>query len=201
MKVIINEDVFAKMLKAVKRGVAKSYASRPSLEYIRIKAESGKITAMVCDGVSGARFKFDAEAHEGEDFTCLIKPIPFKASESGKLQVTIELVDNECSLDVPSAYGNITYRFKQIYKYDEKLDEIFDKMQVHDREIGVNSALLARIMNDFASVTTRYPHGVVIESKDSKTEGFRMYVVDPKGFEFEQFLLPVRWRRGEENES
>ena len=193
MKVIINEDVFAKMLKAVKRGVAVKYESRPALEYIRIKAEGGVITAMVCDGILGARFKFNAESHDGEDFTCLIKPIPFKASNSGEF-VTIELVDDECLLNVPTPYGNITYNFKQIYTWDEKLDNIFDKMQAHDREIGVNAALMTRIMRGF--VASRYPHGIVIESKDSKTEGFRMYVAEPTGFEFEQFLLPVRLRGG-----
>lgn len=191
MKVIIKETMFKKMLDAVKGGVAKN-ASRLALEYIRIKAEGGVITAMVCDGCSGARFKFKAESHEGEDFTCLIKPIPFKTSKSGTMLVTIELVDDECLLDVPTGYGNLTYHFKQDFKYDDRLDEIFDKMKVHDREIGVNSALLARIMKAFESVSTRYPNAVVIESKDSKTEGFRMYATEESTFEFEQFLLPVR---------
>lgn len=196
MKVIINEDVFAKMLKAVKKGVAVKSETRPVLEYIRIKAEGGVITAMVCDGVSGARFKFNAESHDGEDFTCLIKPIPFKASSGGQLTVTIELIDKECLLNVPTPYGNITYNFKQDFTWDEKLDQIFDKMQAHDREIGVNAALMARIMRSFECVASRYPHAIVIESKDNKQEGFRMYVAEPTGFEFEQFLLRVRLRGG-----
>ncbi len=199
MKIIINEIMFEKMLNAVKSGCARNYASKPALEYIRIKAENGKITAMVCDGVSGARFTLNAMDCDGEDFTCLIKPISFKASKNGTLPVSIELVDNECLLDVPTAYGNLTYHFKQDWVWDDKLDKIFDKMKTHDREIGVNANLMARIMRNFASVSTRYPHGVVIESKDSKTEGFRMYAIEEDKFEFEQFLLPVRYDKKRSN--
>lgn len=192
MKVTINETLFETMLKATK-GCTNRYSTRPALEYIRIKVESGKITALVCDGVSGARFKFDARSHEGEDFTCLIKPIPFKASKNGNLHVVIELVDDEALLDVPTEYGNLTYHFKQKFNYDDKLDGIFDKMKTHDREIGVNAALMARIMKNFASVATDCTKPVILESKDRPNEGFCMSLYSDKDkFEFEQFLLPVR---------
>jgi len=132
MKVTINEIMFKKMLKALKGSTANRYVSRPSLEYIRIQVESGKITATACDGYSGARFKFNTNSHDGEDFTCLIKPINFKASKSGGLEVTIELADNVATLETPAEYGNITYHFKQDFVWDAKLDEIFDKMKIHD---------------------------------------------------------------------
>ena len=195
MKITIGETIFETMLKAVKGGIAQKSISRPSLEYIRIKAESGKVTAMVCDGVSGARFTFDAINHDGEDFTCLIKPISFKSSKNGSLSVSIELVDNECLLVVPTAYGNCTYNFKQGLLWDGKLDEIFDKMGRHDREIAVNANLMARIMKSFASVCTRYPSGVMIESKDSMTEGFRISALEGDNFEFEQFIMPIRAKK------
>jgi hypothetical protein len=193
MKVTISETMFETMLKATKGSTAYSYSSRPALEYIRIKVEGGKINVMVCDGVSGARLKFDAVDHDGEDFTCLIKPISFKASKNRTLPVTIELVDGKALLDVPTAYGNLTYHFKQDFSYDDRLDGIFDKMGNHDRWVGVNASLLSRIMRNFASVSTERVKGVILESKDSKTEGFRMRMYSEKDkFEFEQFLLPVR---------
>jgi hypothetical protein len=193
MKVTISETMFETMLKATKGSTAAKYSSRPALEYIRIKVEGGKINVMVCDGVSGARLKFDAISHDGEDFTCLIKPISFKASKNGNLPVAIELVDGEALLDVPTAYGNLTYHFKQNFTYDVKLDDIFDKMGNHDRWVGVNATLLSRIMRNFASVSTERVKGVILESKDSKIEGFRMRMYSEKDkFEFEQFLLPVR---------
>ena len=193
MKVTISETMFETMLKAMKGGVAAQYSSRPELEHIKIKVEGGKINVVVCDGVSGARLKFDARSHDGEDFTCLIKPIPFKASKNGTLPVVIELVDGEALLDVPTAYGNLTYHFKQKISYDTKLDDIFDKMKNHDRWVGVNATLLSRIMRNFASVSKDRVKSVILESKDSKTEGFRMRMYSEKdNFEFEQFLLPVR---------
>ena len=191
MKVEVSEVMFQKMLNAVKNCVSKDECNRPVLKYIRLKVENGMITAMVCDGCSGARFKFAAQSHDGENFVCIIKPISFKASKSGFLPVVIELLDGEVLLDVPTEYGNLTYHFKQMYKWDEKLDDIFDKMKVHDREIGMNAALMARIMNNFASVSNDRNKCVVIETKESKTEGIRMYAKD-KSFEFEQFLLPLR---------
>ena len=192
MKVTISETMFETMLKATKDGTSR-YDSRPALEYIRIKVEGGKINVMVCDGVSGARLKFDANSHDGEDFTCLIKPISFKASKNGSLPVTIELVDGKVLLDVPTAYGNLTYHFKQNVSWDIKLESIFDKMGNHDRWIGVNASLLSRIMRNFASVSDDRAKPVILESKDSKTEGFRMRMYSEKDkFEFEQFLLPVR---------
>lgn len=193
MKVTISETMFETMLKATKASTAYKYSSRPELEHIRIKVEGGKINVMVCDGCSGARLKFDAISHDGEDFTCLIKPISFKASKNGNLPVAIELVDGEVLLDVPTAYGSLSYHFKQNLTYDDRLDDIFDKMKSHDREIGINASLLARIMKNFASVSNDRVKTVILESKDSKTEGFcmRMFSENNK-FEFEQFLLPVR---------
>ena len=193
MKVTISETMFETMLKATKGGTACCYSARPEFEYIRIKVEGGKINVMVCDGVSGARLKFDAVSHDGEDFVCLIKPIAFKASKNGTLPVEIELVDGEASLNVPTAYGNLTYHFKQDFSYEDKFDGIFDKMGEHDRWVGINATLLSRIMRNFASVSKERCKSVILESKDSKTEGFRMrmYSEDDK-FEFEQFLLPVR---------
>jgi hypothetical protein len=193
MKVTISETMFETMLKAIKGGAAAQYISRPELEYIRIKVEGGKINVMVCDGASGARLKFDAISHDGEDFTCLIKPISFKASKNGTLPVTIEIIDGEALLDVPTAYGNLTYHFKQNVSYNDKLDGIFDKMGNHDRWVGVNATLLSRIMRNFASVSNERIKSVILESKDSKTEGFRMRMYSEKDkFEFEQFLLPIR---------
>ena len=193
MKVTISETMFETMLKATKGSTAAKYSSRPELEHIRIKVEGGKINVMVCDGVSGARLKFDATSHDSEDFTCLIKPISFKASKNGNLPVTIELVDGKALLDVPTAYGNLTYHFKQNVSYDDKLDNIFDKLGNHDRWVGVNATLLSRIMRNFASVSNDRNKPVILESKDSKSEGFRMRMYSEKDkFEFEQFLLPVR---------
>ena len=193
MKVTIRETMFETMLKATKGGTALKYASRPELEYIIIKVEGGVINVMVCDGASGARLKFKAVDHDGEDFTCLIKPISFKASKNGTLPVTIELVDGEALLDVPTVYGNLTYHFKQAVSYDTKLDGIFDKMTNHDRWVGVNAVFLSRIMRNFASVSNERCKSVILESKDSKTEGFRMRMYSENDqFEFEQFLLPVR---------
>ena len=193
MKITISETIFEKMLKALKGGTATRYFGREVLEYIRIKVECGKITAMACDGYSGARFKVDTVSNDGEDFICLIKPITFKASKNGNLPVTIELIDGEALLDIPTAHGNITYHFKQDFSYDEKLDGIFDKMKNHDREIGINATALARIMRNFANVSNDRIKTVILETKDSKSEGFRMCLCsEDNKIEFEQFLLPVR---------
>lgn len=190
MKVNINEKIFSKMLDATKNGIEK-IGSRSELQYIRLKVESGKITAMVCNGYSGARFKFDAENHEGEDFNCLIKPIPFKASRIGNLTVSLELIDGDVLLCVPTEYGSLTYHFKQNFEIHTKLDSIFDAMKEHDREIALNSVEMARIMSNFAKVTEERNKPVIIETKDSKTKGIRM-IATGENFEFEQFLLPLR---------
>lgn len=192
MKVTISESMFETILKATKGGTSLN-DSRPALEYIRIKVEGGKINVIACDGISGARLKFDANSHDGEDFTCLIKPISFKASKNGNLPVEIELDGGEALLTLPTAYGNLTHRFKQNFSYDDRLDDIFDKMKNHDRWVGINATLLSRIMRNFASVSMDRNKSVIFESKNSKTEGFcmRMYSENDK-FEFEQFLLPVR---------
>lgn len=193
MTITITETMFQKMLTATKNGVAKNEVNRPALKYIRLKVESGKVTAMVCDGYTGARFRFDSVSHDGEDFTCLIKPIQFKASRIGSLPVVIELVDNEALLSVPTDYGRITYCFKQCYQWDDRLDGIFDKMKNHDREIAFNASLMERIMRSFANVKDDRDKVVVLQTKDSKTEGFCMHA-DNGTFQLEQFLLPVRIR-------
>lgn len=194
MKVTIQATLFKKMLNALKGSTAYRYETRPSLEYIRIQAENGNITATACDGYSGARFKFPAYSHEGEDFTCLIKPVDFKVNKYSNLHVTIELADNVATLEIPAEYGNIAYHFKQTCVWDTKLDEIFDKMKAHDREIGVDASFMARIMNNFAGVLPGGRKGVVIESKDNPREGFRMYAESDQ-FEFEQFLLPMKMNK------
>lgn len=193
MKITITETMFEKMLKATKNGVQKNDWNRPVLQYIRLKIEGGTVTAMVCDGYTGARFRFLSTSNDGEDFTCLIKPIRFKASKNGTLPVVIELADNEALLDVPTEYGRITYRFKQMYEWDDKLDGIFDKMKNHDREIAINASLMERIMRSFSDVKDDKTKAVVLQSKDSQTQGFCMYA-DTEKFTLEQFLLPLRMR-------
>lgn len=194
MKVTINATTFKKMLNALKGSTAYRYAPRPSLEYIRIQAENGNITATACDGYSAARFKSPAISHEGEDFTCLIKPVDFKVNKYSNLCVTIELADNIATLEIPAEYGNIAYNFKQTCVWDTKLDETIDKMKAHDREVGVDASFMARIMKNFANVIPGGRKCVVIESKDNPREGFRMYA-EKEEFEFEQFLLPMKMNK------
>ena len=50
---------------------------------------------------------------------------------------------------------------------------------------------MERIMKSFADVKDDKNKAVVLQTKDSKTEGFCMYA-DNGTFQLEQFLLPLR---------
>ena len=194
-KVYINENMFGKMLKAVKNGVSKDLF-RPEYAFIKIKVEGTTVTVYTCDGYTGAKMTFKARETEGEDFECFIKPISFKASKNGCNVVVLSLEEDEATLELPTEYGTLTYRFKQNIKWNLNIDKIFSDMESHDREVGINSALMARIMRSFSSVSSDRNNLAVIESKENNKQGFRIRAKE-KDFTLEQFIMPVRITDGE----
>ena len=191
MKIEINEVMFKKMMKAVKGAVAK-YDTRPGLDYIKINVSGGIVTASSCDGITGAEMRFKALSCDCEGFDCFIKPIDFKASKSGKNIVTIERLENAAIVETPEAYGTITYNFEQPTSIAYDYDEIFSKLKNHDREVGVNSTIMQRVMQAIANVSNTRLKVAVIESKENPKEGFCIRTIDDD-FTFEQFILPVRY--------
>lgn len=190
MKVHISEVMFDKMLKAIKDGVATS-THRPEFGFIKIKVEGKKITAYVCDAYSGARMTFEALEHEGEDFQCLIKPIPFKTSKHKQNHIELSLEDNDAVLKTPTEYGNLIYHIKQNIVGKTDLEKIFTEMESHDREVGVNASFMARVMRNFSSVVSDRNKSVIIESKENNRLGFRI-VAEEEDFTLEHFLMPLR---------
>ena len=69
-------------------------------------------------------------------------------------------------------------------------------MESHDREVGINTALMARIMRNFASVSSDRNNLAIIESKENNKQGFRIRAKE-KDFTLEQFIMPVRIIDGE----
>jgi DNA polymerase III sliding clamp (beta) subunit (PCNA family) len=196
-KVYINEKTFDKMLKAVGSCVAKVDINRPELTYIKLAIRGDEVTAYSCDSYSGARMKFNAIATEGEDFDCIIKPISFKVSKQGCHTIEITLEDKVATVDVPTNYGTLSYKFDQKIEYKTDLEKIFNGMKAHDREIGVNSTMLARIAKSFSNVLTDRNKAIIIETKDSKTQGFCIRAEDGN-CSIEQFICPGRIRREDE---
>ena len=182
------------MLKAIKGGVAKD-AFRPEHNYMKVKVEGTTVTVYTCDGYTGARMTFKARETEGEDFECLIKPIPFKARKNGCGVVVLSLEENVATLEIPTEYGTLTYRFKQTIKWSFDADKIFTIMESHDREVGINTALMTRIMRNFASVSSDRNKLAIIESKENNKQGFRIRAKE-KDFTLEQFIMPVRINDG-----
>ena len=189
-KVYIGEIMFGTMLNAIKNGVAKD-AFRPEFNFIKIKVEGTTVTAYTCDGYTGAKMTFKARKTEGEDFECYIKPIPFKARKNGCGAVMLALEENVAILEIPTEYGTLTYRFGQSIKWSFDADKVFGTMESHDREVGINSALMARIMRNLASVSSDRNKLAVMETKKNNKQGFRIRVKE-KDFTLDQFIMPVR---------
>ena len=194
-KVYIGEIMFGTMLKAVKNGVAKD-SFRPEYNFMKVKVEGTTVTVYTCDGYTGAKMTLKARRTEGEDFECYIKPIPFKARKNGVGEVVLSLEEDNAILELPTEYGTLTYRFKQTIKWSFDADKIFSNMESHDREVGINTALMARIMRNFASVSSDRNKLAIIESKENNKQGFRIRAKD-KEFTLEQFIMPVRINDGE----
>ena len=194
-KVYIGETMFGEMLKAVKNGVAND-SFRPEYNFMKVKVEGTTVTVYTCDGYTGAKMTFKARETEGEDFECYIKPIPFKARKNGVGVVVLSLEEDNAILEIPTEYGTLTYRFKQGIKWSFDADKIFANMESHDREVGINTALMARIMRNFASVSSDRNNLAIIESKEDNKQGFRIRAKE-KDFTLEQFIMPVRIIDGE----
>lgn len=190
MKAYISEIMFDKMLKAVKNGVSQN-ENRAELKFIRVRVKESKVTAFTCDGCSATRMTFEATKSDG-DFECLIKPIPFKMSKCKLNMVCLSLEDGEATLEFPTEYGTLMYRFKQKIQMKIDIDKICGSMDSHDREIGINANLMGRIMRSFSSVVSDRNKLVIMESKDKNLEGFRMRAEEDT-FTLEQYLLPIRF--------
>lgn len=189
-KVYIDEGMFDKMLKATKGGVAKDLF-RPELNFMKVKVEGTTITVYTCDGYTGAKMTFNARKTDGEDFECYIKPIPFKKTKKGCCEVVLSFEEGNATIEIPTEYGNLTYSFKQTVKWRFDADKVFGNMANHDREVGINSAFMMRIMRNFANVSTDRNRLAIIESKENNELGFRIKTKE-KDFTLEQFIMPVR---------
>jgi hypothetical protein len=135
---------------------------------------------------------FKAKASDGEGFDCYIKPFTFKASKGGQNEVTIELVDQTAIVEIPEAFGMLAYKFAQPKIKDVDFDKLFSTMKNHDREVGVNSALMARCLKAISDISTNRHNLAIIASKENPREGFCIRTLED-GFTFEQFLMPVRY--------
>lgn len=194
-KVYIGETMFRTMLKAVKDGVGKD-SFRPEYNFIKVKVEGTNVTVFTCDGYTGARMMFKARETVGENFECFIKPIPFKANKNGCGVVVLSFEEDNAMLEISTEYGTLTYCFKQNIKWNFDADKVFTNMESHDREVGVNAVLMARIMRNIASVSTDRNKLSIIESKENNKLGFRIKAKE-KDFTLEQFIMPVRIQESE----
>jgi DNA polymerase III sliding clamp (beta) subunit (PCNA family) len=190
MKTYIDEIMFDKMLKAVKNGVSQMNHLL-ELNYIRLKVNGSTVTAYTCDNYSVTKMTFEATRSEG-DFECLIKPIPFKVSKGERKEVVLSLEDGVAQVEIPTEFGTLSYRFKQNVQMTMDFEKICDKMKSHDREIGINANLMARIMRSFSSIVSDRHKLVILESKENNREGFCMKTKG-EAFTLEQYLLPIKF--------
>ncbi len=188
--VTIQKNEFKKMLDGPKHCVATD-DFRPMLKYIRIEVKTNSITACALDGYRASRYVLSCKEPNTDEFVCYVKPVPIKESKRLFDYVTLSLDDTSAYVDIDTEYGKMQYCFAQKGGWNIDIEKIFTDARKHDREVAVNAAGMARMLNALATVTDDGSHVCVISSKENTTEGFYITAEDGNVF-CEQLILPIK---------
>lgn len=195
MKVEINELLFKKMIDCVKHCVSKE-KYRPVLQYIQIKVERDTITAYALDGYRAAKTQITLSEPNEVEYTCFIKPFPFKPSKRGINPVVIESSENITFVEVITEYGKIRYSFD---KPDGEFDiaKIYTENKDHDRELGMSAYYVSQACRALQNITDFRTNLVVLETRENN---LRPFIIRAKGegITSEQLILPVRMAKEED---
>lgn len=190
----IDEATFKELMDGVKRCISTD-GTRPMLEYIQVAIRKDKAVFWALDGYCAGRVETIGFSSEDE-FDCYIKPFPFKSTAQGINPVKIEFDGEYTSVEVATAYGKLKYKF-EIPK-DRRcinIEEIYNNARKHDRELGINAALLIRACTALKGYGGRN-HEIVIQTKNSQVEPI---IVSAAGHltKNEQLILPLRMSAGD----
>lgn len=191
-RVEINEMQFKKLLDGVKHCVAKD-DSHPILKYIQIKVKSDTITAYALDGYRAARVEIKNACPIDEEFTCYIKPFPFKVSKYEINPVVIEQSDGKTFVEFTNEYGVLRYGFIVDGDFPD-IEKIYDGARPHDRELGLQLRYVIDALKSLNGIDCISKGGgscAVFESKENSLKPF-IIRAENDNIVNEQLILPVR---------
>ncbi|MGN0768144.1 MAG: hypothetical protein ACI4M8_02200 [Christensenellales bacterium] len=191
-RVEINEMQFKKLIDGVKHCVAKD-DSRPILKYIQIKVKSDTITAYALDGYRAARVEIKNACPIEEEFTCHIKPFPFKVSKYEINPVIIEQSDGKTFVTFTNEYGVLRYGFTVPDGKFVDIEKIYADARQHDRELGLQPRYVIDALKALNGIN-RISKGVSYAVFESKENNLKPFIIRAKNDDIvnEQLILPVR---------
>lgn len=189
MRVEINEQAFKNILDGTKHCVCKD-GSRPALEYIKIKVEKNCITAYSLDGYRAGKVVVECNTVNPDEFSCYIKPLPFKPSKNGIQPVIIEADEENVYVETQTEYGSLRYGFKQM-KWDIDIEKIYADAAQHDRELCFDATFVGQALKALSLINTNRQHPCVIEGKSNNLQAF-IIRTKGEGVKSEQLILPIR---------
>lgn len=196
----IQDEMFKKILDGTKHCLSKD--GRKQLEYIRIEIKADSIVAYALDGFRAGKVVITCKEKNTDEFVCYIKPFPVKVSKGNIGYVTLALDDENAEskrvyAEVDTEYGKLRYCFEQNgLDWTVNIEDIYANAKIHDREIAVNSNMIAQMFKALSVVTNDRNNLCVIESKDSRLQAFCISAEAPD-LKCEQLILPIR-RAGDE---
>lgn len=197
MRVEINEVLFKQMLDSVKHCVGK-YEYRPIFEYIKIAVKDDTVTAYALDGYRAGKTQIKMNEPNKDEFTCFIKPFPFKPLKNGTNTVVLESDDNYTRVEVVTEFGKVRYSFD---KPDADFDiaKVFMDNKDHDRELGMNAAYVAQACRALQNITDIKTNLVILETRENNLRPF-VIRAEGEGITSEQLIVPVRFMKTEDEE-
>lgn len=193
-QVILTEQEFKNILDGTQHAISND-DERPALQYIRLDIARQSITAYSLDGYRAARLLLKRSKENDDEFTCYIKPIPFKPTKNGILPVTISYDNKITTLDIRTFYGSMCYRFENPGGGFPDIEKIYESAAAHDREVGANARYVAQAMQAIAKMNHRIDHCCVIEGKESSTQPI-IIRAKCESMENTQLILPIRILEG-----
>lgn len=189
--ITLSESEFKAILDATAHTVSSDDA-RPALRHIQLVIAKHSITAYSTDGYRASRLTIKRDKESADEFTCYIKPVPFKQSKSGITQVVISHDERSTTtLQYETAIGEMTCRFIVTHGEFPNIAKIYAENEQHDRETGINAKYLAEAMQSLAKTNYEKNHTCIIESKPNQTQAVIFRAINDS-YENAQLILPVR---------
>lgn len=189
-QVTLTEQEFKTILDGTQHSISSDDA-RPALQYIRLDIAKQSVTAYSCDGYRASRIILKRSKENDDEFTCYIKPIPFKPTKNGILPVTISCDDKITTLDIRTFYGSMCYRFECPNGSFPDIEKIYQEAAEHDREVGISAKFVAQAMQAITKMNHRIDNCCVIEGKESPVQPI-IIRAKCETMENTQLILPIR---------
>lgn len=193
-QIILTEQEFKHILDGTQHTVSNDDA-RVALQYIRLDVARQSVMAYSLDGYRASRVLLKRSKENDDEFTCYIKPVPFKPTKHGALPVTISFDEKITTLDIRTFYGSMCYRFECPNSDFPNIEKVYQEAEVHDREVGVNAKYIAQAMQAIAKMNHHIDHCCVIEGKESPTQPI-IIRAKCESMENTQLILPIRILEG-----